>query len=226
MVDGGSTDRTREVARVRGATVVESPRSRGRQLTRGASIATGDTLLFLHADTSLPSGFDEHVFRALDEPGVCAGAFRLLIDGHERSFRLIEKMVNFRSCVRQMPYGDQAIFIRANVFHEVGGIPDLPIMEDYVFVRRLRRIGRIKIAPATVTTSARRWHHHGVWRTTLLNQLCIAAYRIGVSLQRIASWRENAGATRLRRTLPFGLAASGSEPTGPWMSHPPSSRRS
>ncbi|MCH7885528.1 MAG: TIGR04283 family arsenosugar biosynthesis glycosyltransferase [Planctomycetes bacterium] len=196
VVDGRSTDRTREIARAYGATVVESPPGRGRQLAVGASIATGDTLLFLHADTSLPSGFDDYVFGALDQPGVCAGAFRLLIDGEGRSFRLIEKMVNFRSRARQMPYGDQAIFVRARVLHEAGGFPDLPIMEDYVLIRRLQRIGRVVIAPATVVTSARRWIDHGVWRTTLRNQVCIAAYRLGVSPARIARWREDAGAPR------------------------------
>lgn len=190
VVDGGSSDRTVAIARARGATVVESTAGRGRQLTVGASIATGDTLLFLHADTSLPLRFDEYIHSALDQPDVCAGAFRLRIDGEGRSFRLIEKMVSFRSRVRQMPYGDQAIFVRANVFHEIGGFPDVPIMEDYVLIRRLRRIGRIEIAPASVVTSARRWHKHGVWRTTLLNQICVAAYRLGVSAAEIARWRE------------------------------------
>ena len=190
VVDGRSMDRTREIARAHGATVVESPPGRAHQLTAGASFATGDTLLFLHADTSLPSGFDDYIFRALDKPGVSAGAFRLLIDAEGRSFRLIERMVNFRSRVRQMPYGDQAIFVRANVFHEAGGFPHLPIMEDYVLIRRLRRIGRIEIAPATVVTSARRWIKHGVWRTTLLNQICLAAYRLGVPPARIARLRE------------------------------------
>ena len=190
VVDGQSTDRTCEIARVHGAMVVQSSPGRGRQLAVGASIATGDTLLFLHADTLLPLGFDDYIFRVLDRPGVCAGAFRLLIDSEGWPFRLIERMVNFRSRVRQMPYGDQAIFVRANVFHEAGGFPDLPIMEDYALIRRLRRIGRIEIAPATVLTSARRWTKHGVWRTTLLNQVCIAAYWLGVPASRIARWRE------------------------------------
>lgn len=190
VVDGRSTDRTREIARAQGARVVESPPGRGRQLAVGASIASGDTLLFLHADTSLPWGFDDYIFRALDRPGVCAGAFRLLIDAEGRSFRFIERMVNFRSRALQMPYGDQAIFVRADVFHQAGGFPDLPIMEDYVLIRRLRRIGRIEIAPATVVTSARRWIKHGVWRTTLLNQVYIAAYWLGVPPARIARWRE------------------------------------
>ncbi len=190
VVDGQSTDRTREIARAHGATVVESSLGRGRQLAAGASFATGNTLLFVHADTSLPSAFDEYIFRALDRPGVCAGAFRLLIDGEGRSLRFIQKMANFRSRARQMPYGDQAIFVRANVFQEVGGFPDLPIMEDYVLIRRLRRIGRIEIAPASVVTSARRWIDQGVWQTTLVNQVCIAAYWLGVPATRIARWRE------------------------------------
>ncbi len=190
VVDGRSTDRTCEIARAHGATVVASPPGRGQQLATGVSIATGDTLLFLHADTSLPAGYDDHVFRTLNYPDVCAGAFRLLIDGEGRAFRLIETMVNLRSHVRQMPYGDQAIFVRAGVLDEIGGFPDLPIMEDYALIRRLRRLGRIGIAPATVVTSARRWIKRGVWRTALLNQTCIAVYRLGVPAARIARWRE------------------------------------
>lgn len=190
VVDGGSTDRTRETARDRGATVIESSPGRGRQLTAGALAATGDTLLFLHADTSLPRGFEHHVFCTLDQPGVCAGAFRLSIDAEGRAFRLIERLVSFRSRVRQMPYGDQGIFVSVAAFREVGGFPDVPIMEDYALVRRLRRYGRIRMAPATVVTSARRWIDHGVWRTTLRNQMCIAAYRLGVSPSRIVQWRE------------------------------------
>ncbi len=190
VVDGGSTDRTREIACAQGVTVIESSPGRARQLSAGASAATGDTLLFLHADTSLPSGFDENVFLTLSRPGVCAGAFRLRIDSQRRAYRLIERLVNFRSHVRQMPYGDQAIFVSAEAFREVGGFPDVPIMEDYALMRRLRRLGRIRIAPAVVVTSARRWIEYGVWRTTLRNQICIAAYRLGVSPSRIVTWRE------------------------------------
>ena len=190
VVDGKSTDRTQEIARTRGATVVDSPPGRGRQLRAGAAVATGDTLLFLHADTSLPSGFENHIFAVLNRPGVCAGAFRLSIDAEGSPFRLIERVANFRSRVRQMPYGDQGIFVSAKVFHEVGGFPDVPILEDYALMRRLRRKGRIEIAPATVVTSARRWIDHGVWRTTLRNQICIAAYRLGVPPSAIARWRE------------------------------------
>jgi len=200
VVDGRSTDRTRETARDRGATVIESSPGRGRQLAVGALAATGDTLLFLHADTSLPRGFENHVFRTLDQPGVCAGAFRLSIDAEGCAFRLIERLVNFRSRVRQMPYGDQAIFVSVEAFREVGGFPDVPIMEDYALIKRLRRYGRVRMAPAAVVTSARRWVDHGVWRTTLRNQICIAAYQFGVSPGKIARWREQSH--RVRRRLP------------------------
>ena len=188
VVDGQSTDRTRAIARTRGVTVVESSPCRGRQLTKGASIATGDTLLFLHADTILPERYDEYVFRALAKPIVSAGAFRLLIDADGRLFRVIENMVNLRSHIRQMPYGDQAIFMSTNTFHDVGGFPDIPVMEDYAMILRLRRMGRIEIAPAPVITSARRWIKHGVWRTTLRNQICIAAFWMGLSPSSIAQW--------------------------------------
>ena len=158
-------------------------------MNAGAAAASGDILLFLHADTSLPSGFDEYVFRALDREDVCAGAFRLSIEAKGRSFRLIENLVNLRSRVLQMPYGDQAIFVPMRIFHEVGGFPDAPIMEDYELVRRLRRMGRIAITPVAVATSARRWLDRGTWRTTLTNQVCIAAYRLGVPPTHVVRWR-------------------------------------
>ena len=97
-------------------------------------------------------------------------------------------MANWRSAGRQLPYGDQGIFLRAKTFHELGGYPELPLMEDYEFIRRARGLGRIVIAPASVLTSGRRWQRLGVWRTTLLNQFLILAYRLGVSPRRIADW--------------------------------------
>ncbi len=189
VVDGGSYDRTRDIARHHGATVIQTGASRGRQLNAGAEVATGDTLLFLHADTLLPPGFEEHVFSILARQDTSAGAFCLGIDGCRRALRLIEKTVYYRSKFLQMPYGDQAIFLRAELFHRIGGYPDWPAMEDYALVRRLRRVGRIEIAQAAVLTSARRWLDHGVWRTTLRNQACIAAYRLGISPHRIARFR-------------------------------------
>ncbi len=193
VVDGQSTDRTRDIARTYGVTVVVSQPGRGVQMNTGAAVATGDVLLFLHADTRLPHGYDEHVFRTLGRPGVIAGAFRLRIDSPERFFRFVEKLVDWRARILQMPYGDQAIFVTRETLHRVGGFPALPVMEDFELVRRLRRIGRVEIAPVPVVTSARRWRTHGMWRTTLVNQACLAAYHWGVSPQRIAAWRDSGG---------------------------------
>jgi len=142
--------------------------------------------LFLHADTRLPEGFDAHVRRALGQPRVVAGAFRLRIDGPQRTLRLIECGVNLRSRCLQMPYGDQALFLKAETFRTVGGFPELPIMEDFELVRRLRRHGRIAIADAAVTTSARRWNAFGALRTTWTNQMVIIGYYLGVSPGRLA----------------------------------------
>ena len=190
VVDGQSTDRTPEIAAAFGATVICSRPGRGRQQQVGADAATGDVLVFLHADTIPPRNFARHILRVLARPGVSGGAFRLRIDRKSRSLRLLERLVNWRSRVLQMPYGDQAIFMTARTLRRIGSFPGLPVMEDFELVRRLRRLGRIEIAPACVVTSARRWIECGIWRTTFLNQACIIAYRLGVRPARIARWRQ------------------------------------
>ena len=193
VVDGGSTDNTRQIATDLGATVLVSEPGRGRQLHTGAAAATGDVLLFLHADTMLPQRFQKHVIAVLSAPRVAAGAFKLHIDADRRAFRFIERFVQLRSRIGRMPYGDQALFMRAETYHRAGGFPDLPLMEDYELIRRLRRIGRIRIAPVAVRTSARRWQKLGVVRATLTNQLCLIAFRLGVSPKRLTSWRDGYG---------------------------------
>ncbi len=189
VVDGGSTDRTRDMAQSHGARVVMSPAGRGRQISAGAAVATGDALLFLHADTLLPSGFSRHISDALNNPGISGGAFLLGIDSPGALFRMIEALANVRSRWLSRPYGDQAIFVDRGVFDRVGGFPKLPVMEDVAFVRRLKKLGRVQIAPVAVSTSARRWLDHGVILTTLHNQSCLIAYLLGVSPERIARWR-------------------------------------
>jgi len=186
VVDAHSRDGTADLARSHGARVLTCQPGRGRQMNLGASVATGDILLFLHADTRLPDGFDRHVRRLLAAPGAVAGAFELAIDGSQASLRVIERLANWRSRRLHMPYGDQAFFIRADAFRRVGGYPDLPVMEDYELMRRARPLGRIVIASAAATTSARRWLALGVWRTTLLNQVTIILYNLGFSPARLA----------------------------------------
>jgi rSAM/selenodomain-associated transferase 2/rSAM/selenodomain-associated transferase 1 len=183
VVDGGSTDGTPELAAAYGAKVFSTNRDRAKQMNLGALKARGKVLLFLHADTHLPQGFEKHVLASISEPGAVGGAFELRIDACARGLRFIERMANWRSRRLQLPYGDQALFVKADVFRELGGFPDLPIMEDYELVRRLKRTGRIVILPIAAATSARRWLRLGVWRTTLVNQLIILGYHLGVSPQ-------------------------------------------
>ncbi len=190
VVDGESTDRTRELARASGATVLTSAPGRGQQQNLGAQAASGDMLLFLHADTRLPFDFAEHIASTLRRDGASAGAFRLRIAGSGRALRLVEKMADWRSRIFQLPYGDQAIFVKAETFRRSGGFADVPLMEDFDLMRRLRRQGRVELASASVTTSARRWRKLGVWRATWTNQLCILAHLLGISCHRIARWRE------------------------------------
>jgi len=189
VVDGGSRDDTVAIARSCGAKVVISEPGRGGQLNAGAATAVGESLLFMHADTQLPSGFEHEVAAILRRLGVVAGAFRLCIDSPKLAYRLIEKMVDYRSRWFQLPYGDQAIFVGAETFRKLGGFPALPVMEDFVFARNLIRLGHIRMAQSSVTTSCRRWESEGVLRTTLRNQAIIMGYWLGVSPERLAKWR-------------------------------------
>lgn len=188
VVDAGSRDATVQIARQQGARVIQGVQGRAQQMNAGARAATGGLLLFLHADTRLPDGFDERVRQTLARPGVVAGAFELRIDGANGSLKIIQRAANWRSQHLQMPYGDQALFFPAAVFRDAGGFPDLPIMEDFELVRRLRRRGRIEIVTAAALTSGRRWRRLGPWRTTWINQLTILGYFLGVSPARLACW--------------------------------------
>ncbi len=196
VVDGGSVDQTAAVAKGLGVRVIGSAPGRSRQLNCGAAAATGEILLFLHADTRLPGGFDQAIRQTLAQPEVVAGAFHLAIDGPGWGLRWVEWGVNLRSRLFQLPYGDQGIFLRAEVFDKMGGFPDLPTMEDFELVGRLRRLGRVAIAPSAVVTSDRRWRTLGILRTTLANQVMIAGYLLGVDPQKLARWYRNLGKPR------------------------------
>jgi rSAM/selenodomain-associated transferase 2 len=186
VVDGGSSDGTVDLAKSWGATVLNSAPGRARQMNAGAQFAKGDILLFLHADTILANGFDNHVRLLLIRPRVSAGAFSFRLDKiSSAGLRLIQMATNWRSRCLQVPYGDQAIFVRARLFQKIGGFPDLPIMEDYELIRRLQKKGRIVTASLPAVTSARRWRVLGVWRTTILNWVLIGAYFFGMSPLRL-----------------------------------------
>lgn len=188
VVDGGSQDGTVGVAKALGVQVVFSAPGRARQMNAGAAIAHGAVLVFVHGDTRLPANYPACIHQTLRQPGVVAGAFALAIDGTGWGFRWVEWGVRQRSHWLQLPYGDQAIFLTRQVFHTIGGFPELPIMEDFVLVRRLQTLGRIAIAPAVVLTSSRRWQKLGIFKTTLINQLILIGYGLSISPQRLAHW--------------------------------------
>lgn len=188
VADGSSSDGTVEIAKSLSDRVISTTPGRATQMNAGAAASTGDILLFLHADTHLPHGYDTRVRQALGNPSIVAGAFELKIDAPLLSLRLIEIGVNCRSHFFQMPYGDQAIFLKTSTFNQIGGYPNLPVMEDFEFVRRLKKQGRIEILSMPVLTSARRWQQVGVLKTTVINQIVIIAYFLGVSPDRLGEW--------------------------------------
>ena len=198
VADGGSTDGTAELALARGARLLTTTARRARQMNAGAAAASAPVLLFLHGDTRLPPGFAGHALELLAGRGTAAGAFRLAVAGPSWGLRLIEGLANIRSRLFHLPYGDQGLFVTADLFRRVGGFPELPIMDDVVFVRRLKRRGRIAIAPCSTLTSDRRWRRLGILRTTLVNQVVLAAFFLGVDPARLAGWyRGLAGRRRL-----------------------------
>ncbi len=189
VVDGGSTDATAELAAQAGAIVLTSPPGRGLQQRLGAERAQGEWLVFLHADTRLPENYPHVVAEILSHPDVVGGAFRFKLDEPGARYRWMERLVDWRCRLFELPYGDQAIFVRASVLAQVGGFPDLPIMEDYELIRRLRKLGRIEVASAAAPTSARRLRKLGALNAALTNIGCLAAYKLGVSAETIARRR-------------------------------------
>jgi rSAM/selenodomain-associated transferase 2 len=188
VVDGGSNDGTPNVAQFLGVTVISSAPGRAIQMNTGAAIASGEILLFLHADTRLPTGFDGMIRTALQQPRTIAGAFALKIDSPHWGLRLVEWGVKLRSHLWQMPYGDQAIFLTDKAFTEIGNFPQMPIMEDFELINRLKRVSKIAIIAVPVITSPRRWLKKGIFMTTILNQIIVIAYLFGVSPERIRKW--------------------------------------
>ena len=187
VADGGSTDQTLGIARNHGIKVVASPGGRGLQQNEGARNASGNILVFLHCDTRLPDNFPDLVRTVLNHPGTAAGAFRLRIDAVGSAYRLIEWGANVRTRFLGLPYGDQTLFVKKNTFDEAGGFPDQSLLEDLELVRRLKRSGKIEIAPAHVTTSARRWQRLGALRTTMINQVILAGYLCGINPEKLAN---------------------------------------
>lgn len=179
VVDGGSSDRTVARAAAAGARVLRNPPGRAVQMNAGAEAASGEILLFLHADTVLPGGFDDEVAAAWAD-GAGWGRFDVSLDSNRRSLAVVGTMINLRSRLSRMATGDQAIFVDAQVFRALGGYREMPLMEDLELSRQLRRTTRPAALRARVRTSARRWHEFGVLRTVLLMWLLRGAWFVGV----------------------------------------------
>lgn len=186
VADGGSTDRTLEIASRFNARIIKALPGRGSQQNAGARAASHDILMFLHCDTKLPENFPATVCNVLNQDNTAAGSFRLKINAHEHVFRLVEWGANLRSRLFGLPYGDQALFMKKKLFDKAGGFPDQPLLEDLAIVRKLKQIGKIRIAPESVVTSARRWRQKGVMRTTVINQLILLGFLCGIDPAKLA----------------------------------------
>lgn len=187
VVDGEAGGKTAAAVRDPAVKRVLSAKGRGRQLNRGAAAAGGDALLFLHADTILPAAAFERIAEAMADEGCAGGAFDLAIDSPRRVFRLIESAASLRSRLTRIPYGDQAIFIRASCFRMLGGFKEIPLMEDVELMQRIKGRGwKIVIFREPVLTSARRWEKEGVLFGTLRNWWLMSLYLCGVAPERLA----------------------------------------
>jgi rSAM/selenodomain-associated transferase 2 len=187
VVDGGSSDETVALARAAGARIVEAARGRGTQLATGAAAASGNWLLFLHADCQFDPGWRAAVraFVSTPEAGSCAGYFDFALDDATAAARRVERIVAWRCRVLALPYGDQGLLIARRLYDAVGGFAPLPLMEDVDLVRRLgrRRLARIG---CRCISSARRYRRDGYWRRPLRNLFCLSLYFAGVPPHRIA----------------------------------------
>lgn len=196
VVDGGSQDKTVEIVQAyvgqgessTSLRLLSSPPGRALQFNVGLQAAQGEWVLLLHGDTRVPRGFDMLIRELLRDEGVVAGAFELAVASQAWPLRWVEWGVRWRSRGLGFPYGDQGLFLSRERLVQLGGIPDLPLMEDFELVRRLQRQGRVAIAPVAVVTSARRWEGLGVLRVTWLNQLIVLGYLLGISPKRLAQW--------------------------------------
>jgi rSAM/selenodomain-associated transferase 2 len=157
-------------------------------MNAGARHATGEVLLFLHADTRLEPGAFDQLTSALGDSTIIGGAFSLGLGSRAWGLRLIEAATNLRARLFSLPYGDQAIFVRRAVFEEIGGYAELSLMEDLEFIRRLKRRGRLVILSAKAITSARRWEKEGVLYTTVRNWVVTVLFFLGVSPTTLARW--------------------------------------
>ncbi len=177
--DGGSTDRTVEIAGQHSdVRVVHAQTGRGTQMNSGAACARGEILLFLHADCILSRENVLKIRQVFDSGRFVGGAFKIRLLSDKFPYRLIEIGINFRSKVFKLPYGDQGLFVKRSLFEKLGGFREMPICEDLDFVCRLKKCGKISILNDRIFSSVRTWKNYGILRTLFRNQLLLASYML------------------------------------------------
>ncbi|MFQ5657613.1 MAG: TIGR04283 family arsenosugar biosynthesis glycosyltransferase [Candidatus Methylomirabilales bacterium] len=182
VVDGGSTDSTPEVVeQFPFARLVLSRRGRARQMNTGAREAQREILLFLHADTLLPDGALQAIQATLADPRIVGGRFDVRLDSPRPIFQVITFLINLRSRLTSIMTGDQALFVRKEIFGQMDGYPEIALMEDVEFTKRLKRQGGLACLPLAVTTSVRKWEREGILRTILLMWILRLLYFFGAS---------------------------------------------
>lgn len=188
LVDGGSCDRTRDIARPLVDKLLGSAAGRARQMNTGAAAASGEVLLFLHADTLLPLGGDKLLLQSLAQR-YRWGRFDVRLSGRHWLLRVVERMMNWRSCLSGVATGDQGIFIERSLFERIEGFPLLPLMEDIAISKRLKgAAGRPVCIHTPLITSSRRWEQYGIVRTIVLMWRLRLAWFLGVPAKRLAQW--------------------------------------
>lgn len=185
VIDGGSSDDTVSITAQYADRVLHSDAGRAIQMNRGIEQAQGDALLFLHADTKLPDDAIACLIDAIEE-GSFWGRFNVRLSGRHFMFRVIEQMMNIRSCITGVATGDQAIFVSRESVEIVGAYPRLPLMEDVVFSKRLRNLGWPACIRQPVVTSSRRWERRGILRTILLMWRLRLLFFLGVPVEKLA----------------------------------------
>jgi rSAM/selenodomain-associated transferase 2 len=186
VVDGGSRDATIQRARLRADLVISAPRGRAVQMNAGAAKATGDILLFLHADTQLSRHADHVVLSGLERSGRAWGRFDVKIEGRHPLLIVVGFLMNIRSRLTGIATGDQAIFARRDAFQEAGGYPEIPLMEDIALCKRLKRVSRPLCVSERAITSGRRWEENGVLATMVLMWRLRFAYFFGADPKELA----------------------------------------
>ncbi len=186
VVDGGSADDMPAIAGSLADRTLTGPRGRALQMNAGAQAAGGDILLFLHADTLLPPGADRLIIDGLSKSGRTWGRFNVRLAGRHPLLRVIGIAMNLRSRLTGIMTGDQAIFVRRDLFERIGGYPEIALMEDVALSKRLKRAGPPLCLKAKVLTSSRRWREHGIVRTMLTMWRLRLAYSLGADPERLA----------------------------------------